>query len=180
MATYPIFVAESMESTHDANLLRAGRYQVTGTDTVVNNGGLAKLNGFATGERDLYKCIAPAAITDVNLYIIDAAEVIYSEEVTRGLDEFQVQAGQNTRLRRPRVGDRFSLSSAGITPLTTEAAIAVGSFLIPQAGSTEMEEVAAAGGTESFVAEIVDTYVMGYDLGGRAIKMFGCEVTKVL
>lgn len=180
MATYPIFVAESMESTHDANLLRAGRYQVTGTDTVVNNGGLVKLNGFVDGERDLYKCIAPAAITDTNLYIIDAPEVVYSEEITRGLDDYQVPAGQNARLRRPRVGDRFAISANGITPLTTEAAIAVGSFIIPDAGTTKVEEVAAAGGSESFVAEIKDKFTMGYDLGGRAIVMFGCEVTKVL
>jgi hypothetical protein len=180
MATYPIFVAESMESTHDANLLRAGRYQVTGTDTVVSNGGLVMLDGFVTGQRDLYKCKVPTAITTTNLYIIDAPEVVYSEETTKGLDDFQVPAGQNARLRRPRVGDRFSLSANGITPITTEAAIAVGSFVIPTAGATEVVEVAAAGGTESFVAEIKDTFTIGYDIGGRAIVMFGCEVTKVL
>lgn len=180
MATYPIFVAESMESTHDANLLRAGRYQVANVDTAVNNAGLVALNGFVTGERDLYKCIAPAAITTTNLYIVDAPEVVYSEETTKGLDDYQVPAGQNARLRRPRVGDRFSVSANGIEPLTTEAAIAVGSVLIPQAGLTKVAEAAAAGGTESFVAEIKDKFTMGYDIGGRAIVMFGCEVTKVL
>lgn len=177
---YPIFIAESMESTHDVNLLRAGRYQVAGTDTLVSNGGLVMLDGFVTGERDLYKCKAPTAITTTNLYIIDAPEVVYSQETTKGLDDFQVPAGKNARLRRPKVGDRFAISAQGIEPLTTEAAIAVGSFIIPDAGTTKVEEVAAAGGTESFVAEIKDTFVQGYDLGGRAIVMFGCEVTKVL
>ena len=178
---YPIFVAENMQSTVDGSKLRSGRFQTAGTDAIVNNGGLVMLDGTVTSNRDLHKCKVPTAITTTNLYILDGSELVYSEETTKGLDDFRNLAGQNVGLRRPVVGDEFSISSAGITPITTEAAIAVGSFLIPTAGAVIPVEVAAAGGTESFVAEIVDTYTMGYDaIGGRAITMFGCVVTKVV
>jgi len=181
MADNTIFNAELMASTDVKALLRSGRYQVSSTDTAVDNGGLVSLNGFVAGERDLHKCIAPAAITTTNLYIIDGVEIVHSEETVKGLDDFQNAAGENARLRRPQVGDYFSISAPGIDPLTTAAAIAVGSFLIPAAGVVTMEEVAAAGGTEAFVAEIQDTHILGYDaVGGRVIKMFGCEVVKVL
>lgn len=181
MANNTVFNAERMESTNDVNLLRSGRYQVSSTDTAVDNGALVSISGFVSGERDLHTCIAPAAITTTNLYIVDGVEIVYSEETVNGLDDFQNIAGANARLRRPRVGDYFAISAPGIDPLTTADAIAVGSLLIPAAGVVTMEEVAAAGGTESFVAEIMDTYVLGYDaVGGRQIKMFGCQVTKVL
>lgn len=178
---YTIFNAENMQSTVDGSKLRSGRYVVSDVETAVENGGLVSISGFVAGQRDLFKCIAPTAITTTNLYMIDGVEVVYSQETTKGLDDFINEAGTNIRLRRPQVGDEFSISVDGITPLTTASAIAVGSYLIPTAGSTVMVEVAAAGGTESFVAKIKDKYTLGYDaVGGRQIVMFGCEVTKVL
>lgn len=178
---YTIFNAERMASTRVESLLRTGRYQVATVNTAVENGGLVSVGAQVSGEREVLLCIAPVAITTTNLYLIDGEEVVRSEETTQGLDDFINLAGSNIRLRRPQVGDYFAISVDGITPLTDEASIAVGSFLIPTAGATTVVEVASAGGTESFVAEIKDITVLGYDvLGGRAIRMFGCEVVKVL
>jgi len=178
MAT--IFSSENMTSTKDASKLRHGRYQVAATDTAVDNGGLVIIGDLLTGERELRACTAPAAITDLNVGLIDTEELVYSQETTKGLDDYTNAAGENLRVRMVENGDIFAVSGSGITPLTTEANIAVGSFVIIQAGTTLLEEVASLGGTESFAAKIIDINVLGVFFDGRNIPMFGCEVVKVL
>jgi hypothetical protein len=175
-----IFSSEQMTSTRDEAKLRHGRYEVASTETAIDNGGLVIIGAPVSGQRDLRVCTAPAAITDLRYGLVDSDELVYSEETTKGLDDFDNPAGANLKVRIPEVDDIFAISGSGITPLTTEAAIAVGSFLIIQAGTPLLEEVAAVGGTESFVAEIIDIDPLGEFFDGRNIPMFGCQVVKAL
>lgn len=174
-----IFNASLMQSTVDGSKLRHGRYQVSGVDTEIQNGSLVVAGSIMTGEEQVVVCGAPTAVTKA-VYIVDQGEVIHKEDEVYGLDDYINAAGKNITLRKPIVGDKFEISAEGIDPLTVAADIAVGSVLTTKVG-TLMEEKATAGGTESFVAEIKGTKVLGNELaGGRNITMYKCEVVKAL
>lgn len=174
-----IFNASLMASTYDGSKLRHGRYQVGTTDTAIANGSLVNITGAMTGEEQLFVCKAPTAATST-VYIVDQGEVIYDESTTKGLDDYTNPAGKNISLRKPVVGDIFEISTDGVDALTTASAIAEGNVLTTQIG-TLMEEKATAGGTESFVAEILSKKTLGNELvGGRNISMLRCLVTKAL
>lgn len=171
-----IFNAEQMYSTKNPAGLRSGKYQVSTVDTAIDNGALVVVGALLTGEREVRGLTAPAAITDTQLGLIDNPELIYSEETTKGLEDYTNVAGEVVRVRLPKVGDIFAISAEGIDPLTDAASIAVGNVLTIKAASTLLEEKAAVGGTETFVCNIIDKYTMGVFFDGREQVMFGCEV----
>lgn len=170
-----IFNAEQMFSTKNPAGLRSGKYQVASTDTAVDNGAVVVVGALISGEREVRTLTAPAAVTDTQIGIIDNPEVVYSQETIKGLDDYTNVAGEVVRVRLPKVGDIFAVSAEGIDPLTTADAIAVGSYVTIQVG-TLLEEKATLGGTETFIATIIEKDTMGVFFDGRAINMFACEV----
>jgi len=173
-----IFVAENMASTKVPSLLKTGRYQDgVGNDLPINNGCVVTLGGLMANEKEAYVALATTAVTD-EIYIVDAPEVIYSEETISGLNDYTNAAGQLIRLRKPQVGDSFAVSARAITPAGAD--IVVGNYLTTPAASALWAEVAAAGigaSTASVQCLIEDSYVLGNDpLGGRAITMYTCRV----
>lgn len=155
---YAIVRTDACKSTKSGNIL-SGRFYVGTTPTAIENGNIVKLDGLISGQRDLWKCVAPGAITEGNLYLVASPEIIYSEELksSGALENFRNAAGANLTLIPLEVGDVFSVSDEAITPINDDDGIpAVGSYVTPSATGTKFTEIAAASlNTEVFRGKIV-------------------------
>lgn len=168
-----IFIAENMASTKVGSLLRSG---ISAVD--VENGDIQVLGGLAPNMgNDLYTTGAVTAITNV-IYLVDGVELEYTEELTRGIDDYVNVANKPFRLRKPMVGDRFSISEDAITALAANGKVVVGNCVETPAAGTNLAEVTSANvnASSSFVATIVARWTFGT----RAIPMVRLEVTKAL
>jgi hypothetical protein len=166
---YGIFVAENMTSTVDGSKLRSAKKAAN-----IENGMIVKLGALESGEKNLYVAADVAANTDI-VYLVDGVAVVYSEETTKGLDDYINVAGTAFRVRKAEVGDIFSVSESVITALAS--APVLGNFVeTPATGTKLLEKATSLTAGVSFGAKIIDKYTFGT----RAIPMVRLEVTKVL
>ena len=174
-----IFVSENMASSKLSSLLKTARYQVAGADTAINNGCVVVLGAKAANQREVYIAGATAAATNV-IHIVDNPELIYSQETTRGLNDYTNAAGQLLRVRKPQVGDHFAVSGRAITALNGTAPV-VGNAIVTPAAGILWAEIADPAGTESVQCRIEESYVLGAELiGGRQITMYSVVVIDVI
>ena len=170
---YGIFVAENMTSTVDGSKLRSAKKAAN-----IENGMIVKLGTLVSGEKNLYTAEDIAANTDI-VYLVDGVAVVYSEETTKGLDDYVNIAGKAFRVRKPEVGDIFSISESVVTAIAGSGAgpAVVGNFVETPATGTKLSEKATSlTAGVSFGAKIIDRYLFGT----RAVPMLRLEVTKVL
>ncbi len=171
-----IFVAENMASTKLSSLLKTARYIAGGVPAAIQNGRVVVLGALEANQSEIYVAADVAANTN-RIYVVDAPEVIYSEEITRGLNDYTNVAGQTIRVRQLQVGDSFAISARAITPLAV--APVVGNFIeTPAAGNLWLEAAADVAGA-SVACLIERSYVLGADpLGGRNITMYSVRVVR--
>lgn len=165
---YGVFRSDNVKATKDGNI-KSGRYFVSNTATAIENGNLVKLDSLISGQRELWKVVAPGAVTAGNLYIIGTPEVIYDETTKAGgaLNQFRNEAGENITLIGLEVGDNIAISDACITPINDDDDLpAVGSYVAPSATGTKWTEVATIAQNEVFYGKIIarelykkDTYL---------------------
>ena len=161
-----IFIAENMASTKVGSLLRSAKQA-----TAIENGSIVALGDLVTGENDLYTSKAVAANTDV-IYLVDGVELIADEQLTKGLDDFENPANKAFRVRKPMVGDRFSISESMITALSEN--VVEGNVVETPASGNKLAEAATVTAGASFVAKIVKRWTWGT----RAIPMVRLEVVE--
>jgi hypothetical protein len=140
--SYGVFRSDNMKATKDGSI-KSGRYYVGATATAIENGNIVKLDSLIPGERELWKVVAPGAVTAKNLYIVATPEIVYDETLksNAALKEFRNEAGANLTLLQLQVGDVFSISDACITPIDDADDIpAVGNFVVPGATGTKWVE----------------------------------------
>lgn len=171
MASKGIFIAENMASTKVGSLLRSAQQA-----TAIENGSLVKLGALVTGEADLYQAGAIAAVTDT-AYFVDGVELIADEQLTKGLDDYENPANKPFRVRKPMVGDRFSVSESMITALANDEVV-VDNIAEIAAGNKLVEVAKNTGATAN--ATLVCKIVARWTFGTRAIPMVRLEVTKAL
>lgn len=168
MANKGIFIAENMVSTDVGAYLRSGIQS-----TAIENGSIVKLNGLAEGKEEVYKTAVIATVATDQVYFVDGVELEYDEQLTRGLHDFENPKDKPFRVRRPVVGDRFSIS-----------ADMIGSF---SSGSSKYVQTNAGGKVKavtsaptlanfSFVAKIIAEW----NFGTKAIPMVRLEVIHVV
>lgn len=137
--------------------IKSGRYYsgATATATAIDNGNIVKLDSLIIGERDLWKVVAPGAVTTPNCYLVATPEIVYDESLksSGALDKFQNAAGANITLIPIEVGDTFSLSDDAIAPINDLPA--VGSYVAPAASGTKWAEVASIAQGEVFYGKII-------------------------
>lgn len=168
MAKYGVIRTDRVMATK-TGAIKTGRYYVGTTATQIENGNLVKLDSLVDGEREVWKVVAPGAVTASDLYVVASPELIYSEESTAGgaLDQFVNEAGANSTLLKLEVGDAISISDECITPIDDADDIpAVGSYVTPSATGTKWTEVASIAKNEVFYGKIIarelykkDTYL---------------------
>ena len=155
--SYGVFRSDAIKATKAGNI-KSGRYYVSTDPTAIDNGCIVKLDSLISGERDLWKVVAPGAITAGNLYIVASPEIIYDETLksSGALDKFQNAAGANITLIPLEVGDTFSISDDCITPIDDDDDIpAVGSYVTPAATGVKWAEVASIAKSEVFYGKII-------------------------
>ena len=162
MAEKGIFIAENMASTTVGSLLRSA----VDTTKVRENGSIVALDGLVAGENNLYKAVDISAATDV-IYFVDGVVLDPDEHVTKGLDDYVVPIGKEFRVRKPMVGDIFSVSEKCIPGLKLGEVVEMTS-----AGLAKKN-----GGTSntSFEAKVIKEWVFG----SRTIDMLRLEVITV-
>lgn len=165
-----IFIAENMASTKLGSLLRSAQQA-----TAIENGAIVKLTGLVSGELDLHTSAAVAANTN-EIYLVDGVELVTSEETTKGLDDYENAANKAFRVRKPMVGDRFSISEAQITALLNNTVVEGNYVETPATGNKLVEKATSLTAGVSFGAKIVKRWTFG----SRAVPMVRLEVTKVL
>ncbi len=171
MASKGIFIAENMASTKVGSLLRSAQQT-----TAIENGSLVKLGALVTGEADLYQAGAIEAVTDT-AYFVDGVELIADEQLTKGLDDYENPANKPFRVRKPMVGDRFSVSESMITALANDKVVV--DNIAEIAAGNKLAEVAKETGATA-TATLVCKIVARWTFGTRAIPMVRLEVTKAL
>lgn len=159
-----IFIAENMTSTKVGSLLRSAKQA-----TEIENGSVVTLTGLETGEIDLYTSDPISAKTD-DVYLVDGVEVMYDEQVTYGLDDFVNPADKAFRVRKPAVGDRFSISEATISGTVVE-----NEFVETPATGNKLDAVDTATTDASLVCKVVKKWTFGT----KAIPMVRLEVVSV-
>lgn len=164
-----IFIAENMVSTDVDAYLRSGIQS-----TAIENGSIVNLNGLAEGKEEVYKTIALTAdgVKTAPLYFVDGVELEYDEQLTRGLHDFENPKDKPFRVRRPVVGDRFSISTNMIASYNASTTTHV------KAAAGNKVTSATAGTTTnlSFVAKVIAKW----NFGTKAIPMVRLEVTHVV
>lgn len=130
MAKYPVVRIDNMSGTKNPENLVSLRYFVGDTETAITNGSIVKLIGLMTGEREVYKAVAPAADTPIEeLVLVASPELNYDERLT-GYDDFRNEAGGvAARGYRLAKGSVFSITADGLTATTP----AVGNIVEAQA-----------------------------------------------
>ena len=169
MAKKGVFIAENMASTKLGSLLRSAVQ-----DTAIENGKVVVLGDLVNGELDLYEAGAVKTNEDV-IYFVDGVELVADEQLTKGLDDFENVGDKPFRVRRPAVGDRFSLSEDMITFVGGNE-VTVGNVVETPASGNKLVEKEEATADASFAAKILERWVFG----ARAIPMVRLEVIKVL
>lgn len=165
---YGVVRTDNLKCTKDGNI-KSGRFYVLTVATAIENGNLVKLDSLISGQRELWKVVAPGGVTTANCYLVATPEVIYDEQLksSGALKEFRNEAGENITLLGVEVGDNLGISDACITPINDADDLpAVGSYVTPSATGTKWTEVATIVASEVFYGKIIarelykkDTYL---------------------
>ena len=155
---YGVVRTDAIKATKSGNI-KSGRFYVTDTPTAIENGNIVKLDSLISGNRELWKVVAPGGVTAQNLYLVATSEVIYDETLksSGALDQFRNEAGENITLIPLEVGDTFAISDDCITPIDdTDDVPAVGSAVTPSTDGTKWTELAYSSlNTEVFYGKII-------------------------
>lgn len=154
---YGVFRSDNMQCTKNGHI-KSGRFYSGATATAIENANLVKLDSLITGEREIWKVVAPGAVTTPNCYIVGTPEIVYSQELksSGALKEFRNEAGENITLLGVAVGDIFSISDSAITPINdADDIVAVGSYVTPSATGTKWTEVASIASNEVFYGKVI-------------------------
>lgn len=130
MAKYPVVRLDAMSGTKNPENLVSLRYFVSDVETAITNGSIVKLAGLMTGEREVYKAVAPAADTPIEeLALVASVELNYDERKT-GYDDYTNEPG-GVALRGYRLtkNSAFGITADGLAATTP----AVGNIVEAQA-----------------------------------------------
>lgn len=152
---YGVIRTDRMYGTDVAANLISTKYMGSGsTATAIENGGVVRLDGLMTGEREVFKGVTPAANTPIGqIAVIATPEVLYDERM-KNLDQFINEAGAICRAYIPHTHDIFSLTpdalsiADGVTP-------AIG-YSVELTAGNKMKVVASPTSNSTQVGKIID------------------------
>ena len=151
MGNHDVIRKDRLYGTDVAPNLVSLKYFVSTTPTAIDNGNVVKLDGLMTGERELYKAVAPAAGTPLDeIVLIGTNEVLYDERL-KNLDDFQNEAGVAALGYRLHNGDIFSVTAEALSAGST---IAKGDIVELQA-DTKLKVVGSLTQNSTKVGEII-------------------------
>lgn len=114
MNKYAVIRTDLMSGTKQpADMVSLRFYDSLGNPAEVENGVIAKLQGFESGEREVYKAVAATDSDDLSECVVIASPEVMYDERKRNLDEYINEAGKILRGYILRRGNIFSLSAEG-------------------------------------------------------------------
>lgn len=165
MANYAVVRTDNMFGTDNREGLVSIKYIVTtgegasavDTPTAIQNGNVLKVGPLMSGEREIYKGVAPAANDDIrDIVLIASPEVMYDEH-KHNLDEFINPAGKAARGYWLHPHSIFSVTKAALDGKETPA---VGDIVELKAG-TKLNVAASLTSGSTQVGEIIAVDVVG-------------------
>lgn len=167
---YAVVITDNLQATNDG-AIKSVKFYSGETATAIENGNVVALSGLMSGSREVFKGIAPAAVTN-EVLLVAGVELIYDESTrAKGLDDFINVAGKPFRAYHLKKGDIFTISDSAVVALADNTPV-VGNYLVTKATSTKLEEKASPAGTESVKCLILEKIVFG----SRAIPMTVVQV----
>lgn len=170
---YAIVRTDNLKATKDGNIL-SGRFYDGASTAAIENGNLVVASELldSSANREIFKCTAPSAITDTQVYLVGSPELIYDETKHYSLGDFRNEAGENITLLGLSAGDFVSVSDEAIIAIDdTDDIPAKGSYVTITAGSTKWTEKASLGGTESVYGKIIARELFKKDVYLNLIKI---------
>ena len=148
---YGVVRTDNMYGTDVRAGLVSLKYFVSTTATAIENGNVVTLNGLISGEREVFKAVAPAANTPLNEVVLVASPEVMYDEHKHNLDEFVNEAGAIARGYRLHKGDIFSVTADA---LSAASDITVGDIVELQAG-TKLKVVGSATASTTTVGKVI-------------------------
>jgi hypothetical protein len=127
------------------NIKATARYETVVAIANTYNGYIVSLG--AISAQGLFTVTAPASVADDSMVMILHESLGY-EAQNVSMADVTFSTGDNLRVVIPEVGDRVSIPVANVTATDT---LAVGSYVVPNAGAMPMESLDNLAGTESLV-----------------------------
>lgn len=125
--SYSVIRTDLMSGTKQpADMVSLRFYDGEGHPAEVENGVIAKLQGYEDGEREVYKAIAATASDDLNECVVIATPEVMYDERKKNLDEFINEAGTIARGYILRSRNIFSLTPDGFDGDAPEKGAQVG------------------------------------------------------
>lgn len=156
MANHAIVRLDSCSAQYNGALIKSAKFYNGETVAAIDNAQLITLDSLLSGEREIYKAVAPVAATD-KVYLTCGVELMYDESEYHGLGDYQNEAGKPFRA--------ISLQSGNVFSATVEAfdsTPVVGNYVTVAAGSTKLT-IKAEVTTETVLGKIVAIDVVGPD-----------------
>ncbi len=151
---YGVVRTDNVQATK-TGAIKSARFYNGANLAPIENGNLVKLSGLISGERELWKAVAPGGVTEGDLYIVATPELIYDESLKSNgaLNQFRNEEGENITLLKLEVGDLVGISDECI--VASGEAPEVGSYVTPSATGTKWTEVSSIAKDEVFYGKIV-------------------------
>ncbi len=125
-----------MHGTSNPADLASVKYQVSGTDTAIENGNVVVVGGLITGEREVYAATAPTATSAKGtIALIATPELIYDQSTHKNVNEFRNEAGEIARAYRLVTGDVFAITIEAVAGRADIASVVVGDIVELKAGT---------------------------------------------
>ena len=153
---YACVRTDNMSGTKNPTDLVSVKYQVSGTDTAIENGNVVLVGAKATGEREARLATAPAANSALADVALIASPELLRDERMHNLDEFINAAGELARGYRFKSSNYFSITAEAFEAAAT---VAVGDVVELQA-KTKFKVVAAATGLTSGSTQVGNIYAI--------------------
>lgn len=141
MAKYAVVRTDLMHGTSNPADLVSIKYQVSDTDTAIENGNVVVIGGFISGEREVRVGTTPAKTNKASeLALIATPELIYDEAPRKTYADFRNEAGAIARGYRLHSGDVFSATIEAFGGRTAITNVKVGD-IVEAADSTKLNLV---------------------------------------
>lgn len=151
--SYGVFRSDSMTGTVDGSQLESVRFYNGTAYADIENGRVVKLDSLITGEREIWKAVAPAANTPIaDIVVIGGVETQYDER-KKNLDEYINDKDTPARGYHPVTNNKFGVTADALDN-DTGTTLAVGHIVELQA-DTKLKVVTAATNGSTVVGKII-------------------------
>ena len=153
--SYAVVKTDLMHGTKNPADLVSIKFQVSDTDTAIENGNVVVVGGLISGEREVRKGTTPAVTSTKDvLALIATPELMHDETPRKTFADFQNEAGAIARGYRLRSGDIFSATIEAFGGRDTLSAVVVGDIVEVQA-STKLKIVATATSGSTTIGKVI-------------------------